>query len=244
MLRSTSMKRYQRGLSLIELMVGITVGMIVVAGASLMMTSQVSEHRRLTLETQIQQDLRAVADLMVREVRRAGSWSIPQKGIWAPATATLPSGTAMSNPYLSDDEFSVTTVNGNEVLRYSYAKHAERLGTPSPPEDNVVDPGTEQFGFKLDGGTIKFLLGGNWQPMTDRTTLNVTGLRITVNSQENSLADSCENLCDPTSGTCPTQTQRRLNIELSGQSAHDAAVTRVLRLSARLRNDAITGACP
>ena len=43
----------QRGLSLVELMVGITVGMIIVAGVSLMMVNQIDEHRRLSLETQI-----------------------------------------------------------------------------------------------------------------------------------------------------------------------------------------------
>ena len=64
--------RHSRGISLVELMVGIAVGMIVVAGASVMLVNQVNEHRRLMLETQVQQDLRASADLILRELRRAG----------------------------------------------------------------------------------------------------------------------------------------------------------------------------
>ena len=69
-MRMTSMR--QRGLGLVELMVGITVGLIVAAGASMMAVNQINEHRRLMLETQIQQDLRSVADLLQQDLRRAG----------------------------------------------------------------------------------------------------------------------------------------------------------------------------
>lgn len=242
MLKTPSLRKAQSGLSLIELMVGIAVGMIVVAAATLMMTSQLSEHRRLTLETQIQQDLRATTDLMLREVRRAGSWSVPQNGVWAPATATQPFVAPVANPYLA--RFSVTQQGGNGELNYSYSKHYERLGMPNPDEDNAVDESTEVFGFKLADGMVKFLLGGTWQPMTDPNVLVVTGLRMSVNTQETSLADSCEAACSPASGTCPSQKQRRLTILISGRSVHDAAVTRNLTVTTRLRNDELLGACP
>ncbi len=87
--------RQQRGLSLIELMVGITVGMIVVAAASLMMTTQLKEHKLLVLETQLQQDLRAAGDLMLKDMRRAGFWARPQNGVWAEGSFTAP----IANPY-------------------------------------------------------------------------------------------------------------------------------------------------
>ncbi|MCV2365988.1 prepilin-type N-terminal cleavage/methylation domain-containing protein [Paucibacter sp. DJ1R-11] len=241
MLNSTSSKRGQTGLSLIELMVGITVGMIVVAGASLMMTNQVAEHRRLTLETQIQQDLRATADLMLKEVRRAGSWAVPQNGLWAPAAAGSPFVAPVANPYIR--RLLVTPSEGGDELQYSYSKQKERFNDASPLEDNEVNESTEVFGFKLDQGTIKFLLGETWQPMTDPSVLVVTGLRITLNTQESSLADSCENACSPATGTCPKLQQRRVTIRIAGRSAHDANVARVLQVSARVRNDELAGAC-
>ncbi len=81
-------KRFsQAGLSLVEMMVGIAVGLIVVAGASLMMTSQVTQNSRLLQETQIQQDLRAAADLMMRDLRRAGFSTNSANTVWAPGMA-------------------------------------------------------------------------------------------------------------------------------------------------------------
>jgi len=240
-LNSLGSRRRQSGLSLIELMVGITVGMIVVAGASLMMTNQVSEHRRLTLETQIQQDLRATADLMLKEVRRAGSWAVPQNGVWAPPAAGSPFVAPVANPYIR--RLSVTQSEGGDELRYSYSRKKERFNDASAFENNLVNEGTELFGFKLEQGIIKFLLGGSWQPMTDPSVLLVTGMQITLNTQESNLADSCENVCLPATGTCPKLLQRSVTIRISGRSAHDAAVTRDLQVSARVRNDELAGAC-
>ena len=51
-------------------MVGITVGLIVTAGASLMAVNQISEHRRITIEVQMQQDLRIIAELIAQSSPR------------------------------------------------------------------------------------------------------------------------------------------------------------------------------
>ena len=59
-------------MSIIELMIGITIGLFILAGATLVVTGQLSEGRRLLTDTQIQQDLRAASDIIARDVRRAG----------------------------------------------------------------------------------------------------------------------------------------------------------------------------
>ena len=74
----TSRQR-QTGLSLVELMVGVAVGLFVVAGATLVVSNQLGDNRRLMLETQIQQDLRAAADLIARDLRRSGYWASVQR---------------------------------------------------------------------------------------------------------------------------------------------------------------------
>lgn len=86
--------RPARGLSLVELMVGIAVGLMVVAGASFVAVNQIGDNRRLTLETQVQQDLRAAADLIVRDLRRTGYWGNSQQGLWQGSNPA-----AASNPY-------------------------------------------------------------------------------------------------------------------------------------------------
>ena len=75
-------QRRQRGLSIVELMVGVAIGLFVVAAASMLVVTQLSDNRRLTLETQVQQDLRATADIITRELRRAGHWGKARDGVW------------------------------------------------------------------------------------------------------------------------------------------------------------------
>ena len=75
-------RRRQRGLSIVELMVGMAIGLFVVAAASMLVVTQLSDNRRLTLETQVQQDLRATADIITRELRRAGHWGKARDGVW------------------------------------------------------------------------------------------------------------------------------------------------------------------
>jgi prepilin peptidase dependent protein B len=231
------------GFSLIELMVGIAVGMVVVAGASMMMTNQLAEHRRLTLETQVQQDLRATADLMLRDLRRAGSRAAPQNGIWAPSAA------AASNAYA---DINLAADQDGSVLQYSYSRHQDRsrpdadpLHNPDP-EDDVMTTSTERFGFRIeDGGILKFRIGDRWQPLTDKGVLVITAFNVVLAEQQVGLGDLCSEPCPVGSTTCPpSQRVRRYDLSLTGHAAHDIKVERTIKVTSRIRNDQIVGACP
>jgi len=228
----------QRGLSLIEMMVGITVGMIVVAGASLMMTNQVAEHSRLMLETQVQQDLRAAGDLMLRDLRRAGFWATPDRGVWAPGMAA-----PASSPYAATSP-AVDTQNGSQVT-YSYSRADDYvLPIPSTPEDDLIAV-DEAFGFRLSNDVLQSLMSGTWQPLTDPNTLTITGFSVNLRVQPVTLAGYCTNACPVGAANCPPEQHiRRIDIVLTGHAKHDAKVVRTINVSSRLRNDLIVGACP
>lgn len=206
--------RPARGLSLVELMVGIAVGLMVVAGASFVAVNQIGDNRRLTLETQVQQDLRAAADLIARDLRRAGYWGNSQQGLWQGSNPA-----AASNPY-ADAGAAAGQID------FSYARDA----------DNLVDANSEEFGFKLDGGAIKMLIGGTWQQLTDPTVLQVTGFTVTPQSQ--SVQQACFKECLGGGKACwPTLEIRRYDIEITGHAVADSNVVRSVRESVRLRND-------
>ena len=222
--RRIAARRPTRGLTLVELMVGIAVGLMVVAGASFVAVNQIGDNRRLTLETQVQQDLRAAADMIARDLRRSGYWGAPQQGLWqgsSPATA--------ANPYTL-----VEPAAGQITFRYSR----------DAVEDNSVDADNETFGFKLDGGAIKMLIGDTWQQLTDPAVLEVTGFAVTPQSQ--SVQQACFNECPSGGGTAcpPTLEIRRYDIAITGHAVSDSTVVRSVRESVRLRNDLPTGACP
>ncbi len=228
----TPSRRRTRGLSLIELMVGIAIGMIVVAGASVMMVTQINEHRRLMLETQVQQDLRAAGDLILRELRRAGYRGEVPTGVWSPdAPAAV---LAVSSPYTVMDP-DISNANGDSV-QYRYSLRRPWIFTPA----------TEQFGFKLDSGVLRFQLGdGGWQPLTDPNTVKITAFNVTTVVQNISLADYCPNPCPAGLADCPpVQQVRNFNVLLTGEATHDPAVVRTLNISTRVRNDQIVGVCP
>jgi type IV pilus assembly protein PilW len=221
-----------RGLSIVELLIGIALGLFVLAGATVVVTGQLSDNRRLLLETQIQQDLRAAADMIVRDVRRGGYWGSAGATVWAAAGAA-----SAANPYRP---LWVSDGGGRSELMYSYSS-----ATQAVPENGIEDD-AERFGFALDEGTgtIQMRLGGGgWQALTDSDVVRVTRFDIQVNEQV--IPVPCAKACTGGGVACwPQQTVRDVAIQIAGRAVHDANVQRSIRSDVRLRNDGLTGACP
>ncbi|HEY6511430.1 MAG TPA: prepilin-type N-terminal cleavage/methylation domain-containing protein [Burkholderiaceae bacterium] len=215
----------QTGLSMVELMVGVAIGLFVVAGATLAVSNQLGDNRRLMLETQIQQDLRAAADVIARDLRRSGYWASAQDGVWHAGAVAV-----ATNPYTA---MAPASGVANEVT-FGYSRGAI--------ENNLLDL-NDQAGFRLVDAAIQMRTGGQWQALTDSTTLRVTEFRVTLNSQ--AVALSCFNACPVGALACPpTQTVREVEVLIEGTAVHDPSVRRNARSNVRLRNDVINGACP
>jgi len=216
--------RDQRGLTLVELMVGLAVGLIVVLAASAVLIERLRDHRALLVEARLMQDLRTSMDIVTRDLRRAGYWGSAAKSMQS-ASAT--------NPYvaIAPSHATANTVN------FAFSRDAS--------ENNVVDE-NENFGFRLRKGVVEMLIGGGgWQALTDAGTMTVDAFAVTPNTQAVSLRDSCEKPCDPAATACgPAQWVRGFTVSITARSAADAKVVRSLRSDVRLRNDAVLGACP
>jgi len=232
------LRQHQRGLSIVELMVGVAIGLFVVAAASMLVATQLSDNRRLTLETQVQQDLRATADIITRELRRAGHWGKARDGVWYADNAAA----IRANPYAAVAKADGSTfANGEEssVVLLSYSRSGDEAD-----ETGAIES-AEELGFRLNNGVIQTQLGeDNWQALTDANTLNVTDFRLTMNVQPIRL--ECPKPCpDPLVDCRPELQVRDITLDITGQAAHDSSVQRSLRSNVRLRNDAvIAGTCP
>lgn len=238
----------QRGLSLVELMVGITIGMIVAAGATMVALNQVSEHRRLMSETQMQQDLRTAADLIQQDLRRAGFRGQSDAGVWAPD-----SGAGTAEQPATPNGYTTLTRTDNEagrMLEYSYARpdSSGNYGNATVPASN------EYFGVRWDRNTKTLYLKigldtdgkPNWQPITDPDATPIVDFDPQVLLQEMPLEDFCEQACPPGAACAaqPKLTLRQVNLSIKAQSATDRNVVRTLRISERIRADAQSGVCP
>jgi type IV pilus assembly protein PilW len=217
----------QRGLSLVELMIGSAVALTVVAAGTTVLLGNFKEGHALRLETRLLQELRSAADVVGRDLRRAGYWGSAESGVWSAGAASV-----AVNPYTE----LVPAAAASDEVSFRLSRDAT--------EDGAVAL-DEQYGFRLRAGTIELQLGrGNWQALTDRTTLVVQTFRVTPHVAEISLESYCAQACPPASPTCPPRQQvRSVDVEISARSTLDPRVVRSLQTSVRLRNDRVFGSC-
>ncbi len=251
-MRLTPLRSRQTGLGLVELMVGITVGLIVAAAASVLAVNQINEHRRLMLETQIQQDLRSAADLIQQELRRAGFRGNAYTGVWAPpSTAAGQTGAAKPATPNLYAPFAASAVERGQVVSYMYARqNADQdsaYNTTSTPSSN------EQFGLRWDrpSKALYIQLGvkddgtPNWQPITDPEVLQIDNFAMDIQTTSLSLGDFCDRACGGAGQpVCPVQNVRKVNFTIVGVAKHDRNVVRTVNGVERIRADEIVGTCP
>jgi len=219
-------QRRERGLSLVELLAGAAVGLIVVAAAGSVVAAHHGAARRVQLEARLMQDLRSAAELVSRDLRRAGHWSAAASGVRRGDEAIT------GNPHAE-----ITVTGGPAaVVALSFSTDAG---------DGVAVDDNERFGFRLRNGAIEVQLGArNWQALSDPGTIVVTSFSIVPRVEEADLATFCAQPCSAGSTTCPPRQQvRSYAIGVAGRAATDALVTRELRGVVRVRNDVVVGSC-
>jgi type IV pilus assembly protein PilW len=182
----------------------------------------------------VNQDIRAAADLVARDLRRAGYWENASAGI------------AASNPYAAASQPS------SSEITYAYARNG----------DNVLD-NNEQVGFRrqvVGGvGVLQVQEGlNNWQAITDPGTVDITAFSVTATAPTlvNDMSRYCACLyrltCTAADMTDPsrnpagprTMTIPSYQIVLTGRAVGDAAIERTINEGVRVRNPVLTGGCP
>lgn len=249
-----SMKQNQAGLSLVEMLVGIAVGLFVIVGAAKLFADYVVSNKRQMLETRVNQDLRAAADIVARDLRRAGYWNNATAGVWGTGSASV-----VPNPHAAASGAVSSTATS---VSYSYARAAaaqvDGLDASEYAGFRTAVVGTAGVLQMQDGQT------SGWQAITDPGTVNVTTFSVTPTSPAlvNNLSSYCGCLSKLTctnSGAggatdianatfnpagVPTLTIPSFAIVLTGQSVADSAIVRTVNMNVRVRNASLTGACP
>lgn len=213
-------RRLQRGVSLVELMIATAVGLIVLAGATKLFVDHVQANRRALLEVRLHQDIRAATELMSRGLRRAGYWQ-----------AALEAGPVTDNPY---GQIQLGSAAADQTV-YSHSREVE---------NGVVDP-DELGGFQVDNGTLRMLLSGRWQALTDPAVVQVSRLAVTAEASAVPLGHLCVPACSAAQADCPRLQVRRYRISLTARSTTDPLLSRELHTTVRVRNDDLgTARCP
>ena len=216
----------QRGLSIVELLVGITIGLFVVAAAALMVSSQLGENRRLLLETQLNQDLRATMDIITRELRRTSFTPDVGNGVWYENKPTpVAENTTFGNSFVP--------TSGNDLSDIEF-RYRRRSGDEGP------------FRFVRAGTVIRSLVGPALQDLTDSRVIEITSFDIDMAAPIVQKLP-CPLLC-PAAPTAPPGTPpddscwpeiqiRNATVTITGKSKQDSSIIRTLSSQIRVRND-------
>lgn len=237
------MRCRQAGFSLTELMVGTAVGLIVIAGALQLYVTSVCANADSLRLTRLNQELRAITDLIRNELRRSGYWA-GEPGAEHP----------LDNPFQSSlNDIRVGEAAGEAArscVLYSYDLNGDtRVGVGpggvAGPRASMAN--MEQFGMRLRAGRVQMRTGGDpfdcsvgsWQAVSDPDT-EITRLQFRIE-------DICVSL-DPDNGVCvtgsPALLRRKVEIGIAAANRAAPDIRHSLTSEVVIANDKLFAAYP
>lgn len=190
-------KQRQRGFTLLELMIGLAVGLIVVSGVLVVYLSTVESSGSTLKSSRLNQEMSALINIMSNDMRRAGFWGTPDfttpesnpfsiVDTATPANTTALAVHALTGAVWNDTTYAATLGDRNgRCITYSYDAN----------QDGSVD-NNERLGFRwsglatdpiemrtsTSGGTNLCNDAGNdsWEPITDPDTMTITNLSFAL----------------------------------------------------------------
>ena len=193
----------QRGLTLVEVLVGLIVGVIVIGGALVIYSSSVQSSNNTLRTSRLNQEVAGLMLVMTNDIRRAGYWEnvaadqFQLNPFSQPATTTLQVRDDMTNNAVQPPTGQGTCI--------TYAYDATYLAGNAP---GVVD-NTDLFGFRLNGGVVQMrqsgtvdgtacvggtcnsCVNGAWANVTDANLIEVTALNFDLSNS------ACLNAAEP-----------------------------------------------
>lgn len=205
----------QRGVTLVELLVGLAVGLIVIGGAIAMYVSSVRSSNDTLKSSKLNQQVGALLHVIVNDVRRAGYWGALDMDELDENPFNQPAATALVvRDDMVNNALQPATGQGSCVV-YAY----DATFVPGNVA-GVIDP-TDLFGFRLNGsvvqmrrtgvvdgadcigGTCNSCTNGTWEDVTDPDLIQITQLTFDLGNsqclngaQPNTLDDDGDGVVD------------------------------------------------
>lgn len=236
--------RHQKGVSLIELMVGMTIGLIIVAAAGSMYITAMRGGADATRSAKLNMELRGAMDTMVSEIRRAGYH------------ATTTSTDTTANPFMQ----ATTNLSIPSASCVLFAYDADQSGAINSEDF---------FGFKQNGNAISMRSGGtapttsngcavgtdSWEKITDDNNVVVETLSFTntittqddmfqcwntdTNASETASCTAGKTVYDAAVAGSRLVETRSITVALTGHHKADPLTKISLTQQVRVRNDKI-----
>lgn len=243
-------RKHSRGLSLVELMIALAIGLIVVGAVLAFTLSSLTANTEYVQSTRLSQELRNSMDFVSRELRRAG-YDENNAAYNARSLATSPIISPFARIFSTNDANGDGTSNDSCVV-YAYDRSA---GTPGKIDLARGEIRAIRLGFTPDGVGVMEVAeskasvtpkcddaaldytsypascaSSGWCALSDPRLLNITNFRLTRSQ-----------LVRPGSGFSTPVVIREFGIELQGRLARsaDGVVTRGIRSDVKVRADCL-----
>jgi prepilin peptidase dependent protein B len=224
-------------MTLVELMIGLVVGLIAMGSVITVWGMTVRSSTEMHRAAKLNQDLRTAMQLMTAEIRRAGYWG------YDGATG----GASRNNPFMTEAMgLGIHALAGTDgrCIVFTYDQ---------PPYAQINAPGAapEYFGYRLanrrielistsaEGRSTDHCSAPGWQGLTDEQVVDVTDLRFELETK-------CMNA--QTQAPCQHSPQedrhiyvdvRTVTVSLTGRLVDHPEITMTLNEGVRLRNDRV-----
>lgn len=254
MLRQDISLGKQTGVGLAELMIGITIGLIVLSGTIAIYVNTIKSSSSTLLSAKLNQDLSAIMSLMVSDIRRAGYWGTATSGsINNPFTVTISPATNLS------------ILESNSCVMYTYDRNADGASAGEFYGFKHIDSDSDGVNDSIHilngtGSTTDDCSTGTWSNTTDTKTMIVDTLSFsstgskclnstsaspqkwsveTIPSALNACGDnSASSFSVPVTGDILVES-RQVTVTVSGFLRSDPSVRKSLTETVNLRNDRI-----
>lgn len=193
----------QRGVTMVELMIGMAIGIVVVGGAISVYTSSVRSSSDTLKSSKLSQEVNTLLHVIANDARRAGFWG----DIDMDALDENPFNQQAATALVVRDDMASNAIQGptgqGSCLLYAYD------ATYLPGNVAGVIEATDLFGFRLNGsvvqmrqtgvvdgaacigGTCNSCTNGTWENVTDPDLIEITALTFDLGSSQ------CLNTSEP-----------------------------------------------
>lgn len=240
----------QSGVSLIELMIGMLVGLIVVGGVATVYVATVQSSGQTLRSSRLNQEMGALMQIMTNDIRRAGFWGAATADTVDENPFSVEGQTALSVRDVGTNADAGNTGSGDCIL-YSYDLNID------DDVDTTDTGGSELFGFKLDSTAVDMRTGcsagactaaladsctvGSWTAVTDASTVSIDALTFDLGEAKciNVTQDAEDCYTNATVSDDLTVEIREVKITLTASLVSDSTVRATMTQTVRVRNDMI-----
>ncbi len=213
-------KKKQKGISLIEIMIALVLSLLVVGMVISMFSSSIGGHAHAIKGIRLNQDLRIAMDMMIRDMRRAGYWNSSANVSINPHATTVSGATPIA-------VFDVTVANDCVFMSYDLSED----GTSAVDDFfgyrwNSVEGDLEVYtnaGVLASGAHCGTPAANQWISLIDVDTIQIEGMSFATSPV--------------TAASFATAVNKTITVTLIGSNRSDPNIRTVLVDEVRIRNE-------